>query len=485
MRFRRLAVVLLAFIGANSPAQRPGAAISVILGRPTDRAVTLNLLSASTSDVFVEYGTAAGVFSRKTSAVKLASNQPHEIVLDSLQPNTSYSYRVAGVQGSFHTQRPPGSAFTFLLQADPHLDDGTDPEVYKRSLRGELSSSADFLIDLGDTFMSDKLESPTRDDVVQRHLMARTYYDLVTNSLPLFLTLGNHEGETSRRLNGTAENLAVWASNARRLYYPNPEPNGFYSGSTHAEPFIGLRQNYYWWTWGDALFIVLDPFWYTAGRRSGPGDNWDFTLGREQYDWLKSALEQSRARFKFVFAHNLVGGLDLDGRARGGIEGAPYFEWGGHNQDGTWGFAEKRPGWPMPIHQLLVRNNVTAFFHGHDHLYARQELDGVVYQEVPQPSHGGARNPKGEYAYTHGDILPGSGYLRIRVAPDGVRSEFLRTDAGAPQLAHTYSLAPRAQNDSASPTTQAGSTVAPAPAPDPNQPPRKGGKLQKGGAPQP
>ena len=71
----------------------------------------------------------------------------------------------------------------------------------------------------------------------------------------------------------------------------------------------------------------------------------------------------------------------------------------------------------MRIHHLLVRNNVTAFFHGHDHLYAHQELDGVVYQEVPQPSHRATRNRRGEYAYIRSDILPGSGYLRIRVSP--------------------------------------------------------------------
>ena len=50
-----------------------------------------------------------------------------------------------------------------------------------------------------------------------------------------------------------------------------------------------------------------------------------------------------------------------------------------------------RPGWPAPIHQLLVQHRVSAVFHGHDHLYVNQQLDGIVYQEVPQPS---AKNTK-------------------------------------------------------------------------------------------
>ena len=40
----------------------------------------------------------------------------------------------------------------------------------------------------------------------------------------------------------------------------------------------------------------------------------------------------------------------------------------------------------MPIHQLLAANGVTMFFHGHDHIYARQELDGVIYQTLPEPA---------------------------------------------------------------------------------------------------
>lgn len=459
----------------------------VLLGRPTDRSITLNVLAAGDLDAFAEYGVKPSTYTAKTAVVHFQPDKPVEIRLEPLRPDTDYVYRLRyrtpgtarfdpGEERHFHTARPPGRAFTFALQADPHLDEVSNPDVYRRSLRDEAASSSDFLIDLGDTFMSDKLESKNWNEVVRRHLLARSYYELVGHSLPLFLVLGNHEGENSRQMDGSAENLAVWAAKARKLYYPNPQPDGFYSGGRKPEPFIGLRQNYYAWAWGDALFVALDPFWYSTARGS---DSWSWSLGREQYDWLKSTLEQSRVKYKFVFAHNLVGGLDLDGRARGGIEGVPYYEWGGHNQDGSWGFTDKRPGWAMPIHHLLVKNNVTAFFHGHDHLYAKQELDGVVYQEVPQPSAGRVRTPSGQYAYTHGDILPGSGYMRFRVAPDGVQASFMRTDAGPAEVAHTYAILPRAANPSESPTAMSGSKVAAAPAQDAHARPRKGGR--KGG----
>ena len=44
-------------------------------------------------------------------------------------------------------------------------------------------------------------------------------------------------------------------------------------------------------------------------------DAWGLTLGDRQYAWLKQTLATSTAKYKFVFIHNLVGGLD--GQMRG------------------------------------------------------------------------------------------------------------------------------------------------------------------------
>ena len=38
------------------------------------------------------------------------------------------------------------------------------------------------------------------------------------------------------------------------------------------------------------------------------------------------------------------------------------------------------------FHQLFVDYGVNIFIHGHDHLFVKQELDGVIYQLAPQPS---------------------------------------------------------------------------------------------------
>jgi len=79
---------------------------------------------------------------------------------------------------------------------------------------------------------------------------------------------------------------------------------------------------------------------------------------------------------------------------RGGIEAARTNEWGGKNADGSEGFKEHRPGWDMPIHEILAKNKVAVVFHGHDHMFAKEELEGVVYQLVPQPGNPRSGSPR-------------------------------------------------------------------------------------------
>ncbi len=412
-----------------------------LLGRPTDTSATVNALAAKDLEIYFEYGSSPGNYSSRTDAGKFAAGTPIEMTINGLEPDGQYYYRMryreigaadfaAGAEHAFHTQRAQGSTFTVAIEADPHVDENTDPETYRLTLQNILSGTPDFLVDLGDTFMSDKLSAPTYESVLDRALLLRSYYDTAGHSVPLFLAQGNHEGEWGSRLTASADNLPVWDTLIRKLYYPNPFPNSFYSGVSTEEKYVGLRESYYAWTWGDALFVVLDPYWYTPRSPELSGD-WSLTLGREQYQWLKRTLETSRATFKFVFCHNLVGGWNKNGtgQMRGGVEAAKYLEWGGYNLDDTWGFDKARPGWAMPIHKLLVDNNVTIFFHGHDHFYGKQDLDGIVYQEVPQP---GARNTElgnraASYGYTQGRLLGGTGYLRLRVSPVDVQVDYVQT----------------------------------------------------------
>ena len=435
----------------------PAHAVDLILGRPTADSVTLSILSYEGVEGLVAFGSEVSALTTRTPLRRFNKDSPVEVELTGLRPNTRYSYQFqsraegrgdlkVSAEGSFTTARPPGSQFVFTVQADSHLDFGTDPEIYKKSLANVLAARADFHVDLGDTFMTDKRTDYR--DALPHYIAQRYYFGLVGADVPVFLVLGNHDGEQPGKGGGDA--MALWSNAQRKKYFPNPEPNAFYSGNATPHPKAGLLQNYYAFEWGDGLFIALDPYWYSHDRNRG-GDNWGRTLGREHYEWLRKTLAASRAKFTFVFLHHLVGGETREGR--GGSEAAAFFEWGGCDLDGRESFAQKRPGWDAPIHRLLLRRGGgVVVFHGHDHLYAQQERDGIVYQLVPQPGHSRFDNIRsaGDYGYKSGVIAGASGILRVNVSAQQALVEYVRAyqenaengtrKTGA--VSHRYTVAP-------------------------------------------
>jgi len=430
---------------------------NVILGRPTTDSITASLLSSIPEELTLVYGTESSNYTYQSNPISLQANLPQNIELSRLQADTTYFYTIQGVslfgEHTFHTQRAPGSTFMFTIDADPHnRDPRFNGELYATTLSNALNDRPDFHINLGDTFMTEKVKPQSYTEAESTFTDMRPYFGILNADAPLFLVNGNHEGELGWFLKGKDSDLPIWSAELRQLYYPNPSPNHFYSGGSAPDMYLGnVRDGYYAWTWGDALFIVLDPFWYTTDKPK-PDDlnrNWGWTLGKEQYDWLKTTLEISSSNFKFIFTHHLVGGGE---NARGGIEVVPYFEWGGNNADGTYGFDEQRPGWGVPIHNMLVENRVSAVFHGHDHVFVKQELDGIIYQELPQSSNAeyDKTSLAAEYGYLNGDLLGSSGHLRVTVSPEETIVEYVRayllddenTNRMNGQLDYTYTIYP-------------------------------------------
>ena len=418
-----------------------------ILASPTATTMTVSVRAASDRVGAIEFGREGETIRETTDKIAMKAGVPTNFTLDGLAADRGYVYRFLwwteegdgpsrGEERRFHTPRAAGSAFTFVVQADSHLDQGVTPEAYAQTLANMAAARPDFLVDLGDTFMTGKrgqdFERAESQYDAQRH-----YFGLACDAMPLFMVLGNHDGETG----SASGEIAAWSYHERTSRFPPPAIDGvMYTGATAMRD--GRGANHYAFEWGDALFVVLDPFWPTAERSRGGGgrsgrdvpvlgfedSSWSRTLGRSQYDWLVRTLAASDAPQKFVFVHHLVGGRGGN-EARGGVESATSFEWGGRNADGSEGFASRRPGWPMPIHDLLVEHGVTAVFHGHDHLYVHAMLDGIHYQCVPQPGNlGGNTRSAAEYGYASGTILGSPGHLRISIAGDATATvEFVRT----------------------------------------------------------
>ncbi len=418
------------------------------------------------TDIYIEYGKTTGDYSWQTSIYSLQPNQPLQIDINNLQANTRYFYRVchrvagtsgfsAGTESFFHTQRAPGSKFNFGVQGDSHPERTTtmfNPDLYNLTMANVKKTNPDFYFTMGDDFSVDPMIAKNQlsaQNVNALYSNQREFLGVVGNSAPIFLVNGNHEQAARYLLDGTANNAAVFAGQARSKYHALPVPDGFYTGDTEQVPFIGLLRDYYAWTWGDALFVLIDFYWHSpvavdnvAGNETARTKNlWEITLGDAQYQWFKQTLESSTCKHKFVFSHHVLG------TGRGGIENASQYEWGGNNQKGVWEFNTMRPGWALPIHQLMAKNGVSVFFHGHDHLFAHQVLDGVVYQQVPIPADFTYTAFNAD-AYKSGSILPNSGFLNVTVSAEEVQVDYVnsflpkdeKTGKQNGQIAISYSL---------------------------------------------
>ena len=492
----------------SSGAQTISFVSTEVLGTPTDTSVRVNIIPGETVQMFFEYGTTSGVYTNQTPTLTATANQPHEVQITGLAPDTEYFYRTryihpnqpgvteARPEQSFHTARATGEPFVFDVVSDSHLNHLGTPARYQQDSNNIAAEKPDFVIDTGDTFINDNLT--TQAAVDQKYLDQRVFFDTYAGSSPVFLSPGNHEEEEGWNLDDNPS-PGMFSIKARKKFFPTPTTDSFYSGNTDPLAGIGadihdsardnLREDYYSFEWGDALFVVIDEFEYTtvkpytgavAGEQNDETqttDQWGWTLGQQQYDWFNDTLKNSNAKFKFVFSHHMLGGQLAGGGSggpagyvRGGAAAADFFEWGGKNANGTDGFAEHRPTFTHgPIQQIMLDSGVTGYYHGHDHQYAYELVDGIHYLSMPAPGMTGS----GFNLYTEGanngetiKVLPNSGHIRVTVDPTQniATSEYVRSDQSVPAnngvVSHTYTMAandggggntpPVANNDSAS-----------------------------------
>jgi len=481
--------------------------ITQVLGRPTDTSIALSVSSSQPITTFVEYGTSKTRYTSKTTQSQISPSAPTVFEIKGLKAGTKVYYRVNykgtsdaaftnGKQYSFTTARKPGSTFAFSLHGDTHPERAGkmfNSELYGVTLANIATQQPDFHLMVGDDFSIDPIISKGQADqngVENIYRTHRNWLTIAASSVPLFLVNGNHEQAAAYLLDGTTNNPAVLAGNARLKYFPLPAPDSFYSGDRTPIDGVGLPRDYYAWTWGDALFVTLDPYWHsknavdnvagvivpedqsitdsgTGGAKKPAGGGggkkggatpvatapttssgngkvtnlWSIGIGDEQYAWLKKTLESSKAKYKFVFAHHVMG------TGRGAVEVSTNYEWGGNDPKGQSTFAKERPNWELPIHDLMVKNKVSIFFQGHDHIFCTQERDGLIYQSMPNPADD-TFSMFNDEAYKSGTKAPNSGHVRVTVSPLQAKVEYFLaarskdTSRKNLTIAHSYVVKP-------------------------------------------
>ena len=224
-----------------------------------------------------------------------------------LEPGRRYAYEICVggdacdrslYVGSAITARPPGATFTFAAMADSHIEPrdpippgstvGPEPYSYMEStLRAVAADIAvaepDFIVNMGDLldYHLFGFNDPPPDSAWARlaYLNYRRMMGDTIGRAAHFPVIGNWDGESGCN---TAEQRERSLSQRLR-YVPAPAPG------THPEGG-SANQDYYAFTWGDALFIVLNVMTYTEschllGINPGLPDDW--TLGAAQLAWLE------------------------------------------------------------------------------------------------------------------------------------------------------------------------------------------------------
>jgi hypothetical protein len=364
--------------------------------------------------------------------------------VDGLEPGLRYAYEILTTQaapgrpaqdrslyvGSAVTTRDPGSAFTFAVLADSHIEprtpipDGTRigedswgwDEDTLLSVAGDIAASnPDFLLNLGDMldFHIFGFNDPPPDSSWTRlgYLDYRRMLGETLGHAAHFPAIGNWDGE-----NGCNSPAEIQRSLSQRLLYlPGPSPDTYAQGGSP-------NQDYYAFTWGDALFVVLNVMTYTPTCHLlsiAPGVPDDWTLGAAQLGWLRDTLAGATAKWRFLFIHHAVGG------AAGDAANSAYGRGGGQ---------AAHVGEQATIHAMMLQYGVQIFFYGHDHVFTDLVVDGIHYT---LPGSAGAPWKFIESETGYAQSWPDSGYGRVAVSPDRVQVDFVAVGG---QVLTSYSI---------------------------------------------
>jgi len=340
-----------------------------------------------------------------------------------LAPGTAYEYRIVvqdheggevGIAtGRATTERPPGQEFSFALLTDSHipprsyvplgLDTQDTMEQTLLAVSQEVAAgNPDFMVNLGDMldFHMFGFNDPPPDGAWTRlaYLNYRRLFGSTLAVTPHFAVIGNWDGENG--CNGDAIQRSL---SQRLLYVPGPNPSTYPEGGS-------MNQDYYAFTWGDALFVVLNVMTYTPTCHYlsyDPGVADDWTLGSAQLAWLRQTLGNATSKWRFLLIHHVVGG------AAGDQANSAYGRGGGQ---------AAHVGEQAVIHDLMLEHGVQIFFYGHDHVFTDMVVNDIHYT---LPGSAGAPWKFTSVETGYSEYWPDSGHARVHVSPERVQVDFL------------------------------------------------------------
>jgi len=317
----------------------------------TNQSAVLLWKTCCLTNATVEYGLNVSI------AEKVSNSTPdvtHRITLTGLEEGRTYYYKVTSNDTSsdiynFKTAPADGEPFKMVVFGDnrPDTDTYVQPSAYSQIIDMVIAEAPDIVVMTGDYVYS------VTNDLGSNELRWSAFLNVterLAHYVPIYAAVGNHD-----------TGLAVGS----------PMINYFLDAfEQFGEPSTCFSFDY-----AGVHFVILD------SEVSGPQGR----ITGSQSSWLTSDLMSSESRMKLVFVHrplyplsHIGSSLDVNKTERDGLQ------------------------------QLFESVNVTLFVAGHDHLYNRMTVNGVVHLIT-----GGAGAPL--YGTPWGGAF--NHYLRVGVSP--------------------------------------------------------------------
>ena len=207
------------------------------------------------------------------------------------------------------------------LRTNPHADPGfplnklMNGFYLAKAIQHILNyEDPDFVVLLGDStgigasyrwkswgFPDGNLTEADRDYIARTlWLRMRKVYSGLTPSMPVYMAMGNHDGEEGWN------SLRFKSKEWRSQYFPLPVQTTYPEGG-HPDG------NFYAFSWGSdqnneggVQFIVLDVTAFCGEIE--PKKIFDWTLGQEQLNWLEGVMSKSDKDWSFACYHHVLGG---------------------------------------------------------------------------------------------------------------------------------------------------------------------------------
>lgn len=309
---------------------------------------------------------------RQTETIESNGGSSIQWTLENLESGKTYEYRlwfrtresndfIEDGSYTFRTQPLDAQSISFALMSDAHITPGRMDRSRVLSTISERIAAGrpDFVVMLGDniqTFDSHggPIRKPNYGPLLYK-LFRKGLGDMAA-SQSCYYVIGNWEGENGWH----SVQQRAWARAARMQFIPNPLTDTYPQGGS-------ADGDYYAFTWGNLLCIILNVTGYTPidhSYGSGIGGKDDWTLGKEQKHWLLQTLTDSREKNKIICIHHPVGGGSPDDR------NARYGRGGG---------LAANIGEQADLHQWMRQFGVQALFYGHDHVFTDNVVDGIHY----------------------------------------------------------------------------------------------------------